>query len=120
MIENHNEQNEGIFHDEAEKKDSIEDKTVTLLPAKLPQYVVYCFITAGYDTNDVIKDINDKTINDIEEFINDNFPKNQKYIHPDFDINLLCKIPLGHIMRITKFVQEICKITSKTFKINIY
>ena len=105
MVEN--EKSQGACDDE----EPIEDKTISLLLSKLPQYVVNCFITAGYDTIDVIKDINDNKLDDLEEFINNNFPKNQKYIHPDFNI---CKIPPGHRMRIAKFVQEIsCKNTSR-------
>ena len=42
-----------------QKNNSVEDKTVM---DKLPQNVVNCFITAGYDTIDVIKDINQITL----------------------------------------------------------
>ena len=62
MVENDNEKNQGLFDDETEKKDSVEDKIITLLLARWPQYVVNCFITAGYNTIDAIKDMGDEYI----------------------------------------------------------
>jgi len=47
---------------------------------------VNCFITTGYDTIEVVRGINDQNLNEMEEFINKHFPKNVRYIHPDFDI----------------------------------
>ena len=64
--------------------------------SKLPQYIVNCFITTGYDNLEVIREINEQKLNDIEEFINKHFPKNDKYIHPDFDT---CMFPPGHRTR---------------------
>ena len=81
---------------------SSEENFISLLRLKLPQYIVNCFITTGYDT---LGEINDQKLNDIEEFINKHFPKNNKYIHPDFDI---CMFPPGHRTRITQVVKEIC------------
>ena len=54
---------------------SSEENFISLLRSKLPQYIVNCFITTGYDTLEVIREINDQKLNDIEEFINKHFPK---------------------------------------------
>lgn len=87
---------------------SAEENFISLLRSKLPQYIVNCFITTGYDTIEVLREINDQKLTDIEEFINRHFPKNDKYIHPDFDT---CMFPPGHRTRITQVVKEICSIS---------
>ena len=62
-----------------EETPSCEENFISLLHSKLPQYIVNCFITTGYDTLEVIREINEQKLNDIEEFINKHFPKNDKY-----------------------------------------
>ena len=91
-----------------EETPSCEENFISLLHSKLPQYIVNCFIATGYDTLEVIREINEQKVNDIEEFINKHFPKNDKYIHPDFDT---CMFPPGHRTRITQVVKEICSVT---------
>ena len=44
----------------------------------------------------------------MEVFINKHFPKNVKYIHPDYDT---CMFPPGHRMRIIQVVKEMCSIS---------
>ena len=81
---------------------------IKFLHSKLPNYIVNCFITAGYDTMDVVKGIDDQKLNDIEEFINKHFPKNTKYFHPDFD---RCIFPPGHRTRVNHVIKEISGIS---------
>ena len=90
--------------DKGEEKSSAEADLISLLHSKLPQYIVNCFITTGYDTVAVIKDIDDQKLNDMEAFINKYFPKNAKYIHPDYD---KCMFLPGHRLRIIQAVKEI-------------
>ena len=52
--------------DKGEEKSSAEADLISLLHSKLPQYIVNCFITTGYDTVAVIKDIDDQKLNDME------------------------------------------------------
>ena len=93
-----------------EEKPSAEANLISLLHSncKLPQYIVNCFITTGYDTVEVIKDMDDQKLNDMEVFINKHFPKNVKYIHPDYDTYMF---PPGHRMRIIQVVQEMRSIS---------
>ena len=87
---------------------SAEENLISSLRSKLPQYIVNCFVTTGYDTIEVIKDLDNQKLNDMEEFINKHFPKNEKYIHPDFDI---CLFPPGHRTRIIQVVKDICSVS---------
>ena len=87
---------------------SAEENLISSLRSKLPQYIVNCFVTTGYDTIEVIKDLDNQKLNDMEEFINKHFPKNKKYIHPDFDI---CVFPPGHRTRIIQVVKDICSVS---------
>lgn len=103
-----NAKDESVDNGKNEEKLSAEENFISLMRSKLPQYIVNCFITTGYDTIEVMREINDQKLNDIEEFINKHFPKNVKYIHPDFD---KCMFPPGHRMRIIQVVKEICSVS---------
>ena len=72
---------------------------------KLPLYVVKCLEVAGFDTLDVIAEINvgnepGNLIEQIEQFIAEEFPDD-----PDYQRGR--KFPPGHKIRIQKFVEEV-------------
>ena len=72
---------------------------------KLPLYVVKCFEAAGFDTLEVIAEMNvsndaGNSIEQIEHFISEQFPDD-----PDYQRGK--KFPPGHKIRIQKFVAEV-------------
>ena len=72
---------------------------------KLPLYVVKCFEAAGFDTLEVIAEMNignepGNSIEQIEHFITDQFPNNPEYQRGK-------KFPPGHKIRIQRFVEEV-------------
>jgi len=92
-----------------------------LMKQRLPQYIVNCFFTAGYDDLDVISTMNtgennDNSISKIENYIESLIDQNTA---DDFMPPTLCvrpfKFPPGHREKIHKFVQEI-KLRAKTNK----
>ena len=85
---------------------------ISLMKQALPEYIVNCFFAAGYDTTDVITamDISDNPGNSIElieKYISERYPKDPRYCNnPDSDI-LLAKpfeFPPGHRIRICNFI----------------
>ena len=85
---------------------------ISIMKQALPEYVVNCFFAAGYDTTDVITamDISDNPGNSIElieKYISERYPKDPRYCNnPDSDI-LLAKpfeFPPGHRIRICNFI----------------
>ena len=87
-------------------------EALTMMRMKLPEYIVNRFVAAGYDTLDVIAemDMSDKPGNSlqlIEEFIAKEYPNDPQYIRcamaPSF------KFPPGHRQRIAKFVGDVAK-----------
>ena len=72
-----------------------ENEAIEKLKAKLPQYVVNCFLSARYHTMEVIADI------EIETFIQESFPM---YSHTPF---ASCCFPPGHRKRIKRFVVDV-------------
>ena len=86
-------------------------KALSLMRAKLPKYIVNCFEAAGYDTLDVIADMDvskqpGNNIDEIENFITTTFPNNPNY-YRDPSANGPLKFPPGHRKRICKFIDEI-------------
>ena len=90
--------------------ESLVREAVTMMRRNLPEYVVNCFVAAGYDTLDIIAemDVSDKPGNSlqvIEEFIAKEYPNDPQYTRctmaPSF------KFPPGHQQRIAKFVGEV-------------
>ena len=79
------------------------------MSSHLPTYIINCFLAAGFDSLDVITDMNlsnkpGYSIETIENYINEQFPGDKTYTH--FGSNV-CKFPPGHKGRINKFVQVI-------------
>lgn len=86
-------------------------EAIAVMKAKLPQYIVNCFEAAGYDTLDVIADMDvsdqsGNSLDEIENFINTTFPNNA-YYYRDTSANGPLKFPPGHRKRICKFVDGI-------------
>ena len=77
---------------------------VTALQAKLPRYIVNCFLAAGYDTLEVIADVDDDCLQEIEQFISEQYPNDPKYTPTKIPIHTPFKFPPGHRKRIQKFV----------------
>ena len=80
------------------------DEALYLMKSKLPQYVVNCFISAGFDTLKVIShmDVSNNAGNSIEEI--EEYIRNE---HPDWLSN--GRFSPGHRLRIQVFVHEVQK-----------
>lgn len=90
--------------------ESLVREAVTMMRRNLPEYIVNRFVAAGYDTLDIIAemDVSDKPGNSlqvIEEFIAREYPNDPQYTRcsmaPSF------KFPPGHRQRIAKFVGDV-------------
>ena len=82
------------------------DEAVQLIRSKLPGYVQECMLASGFDTLYAIVSMDtdcDKHIDQVEEFIQKNFPGNTLYCNPH---STKCKFPPGHRIRIKQFVAE--------------
>ena len=80
-----------------------------MLRDTLPAYVANCFLQAGFDTLDVIADMDvssnpGNSIDLIAEFIAKEFPGDPDYTH---NPKLSCRFLPGHRLRIVKFVEEV-------------
>ena len=87
----------------------VSSMAVTALQAKLPRYIVNCFLAAGYDTLELIADVDDDCLQEIEQFISEQYPNDPKYTPTTIPIHTPFKFPPGHRKRIQKFVEEIKK-----------
>ena len=84
---------------------------ISLMKEALPEYVVNCFLAAGYDTTEVITAMVSKTpgnlIELIEKYISEQYPKDPRYCNnPDSDL-LFAKrfeFPPGHRIGICNFI----------------
>ena len=82
---------------------------VTLMKQRLPEYIVNCFISSGYDEMEVIStmDTSDKehnSIDKIEKFIQRKYANSaahNPFSSPTFEF------PPGHRIRICNFVKEV-------------
>ena len=91
---------------------------VSLMKDSLPEYVVNCFLAAGYDVTEVIvaMEISENTgnsIKSIENYISERYLKDPRYSNnPDCDITCTFKLfefPPGHKTRIRNFILELRK-----------
>lgn len=88
---------------ETTKLDFVKSK----LEKELPQYIVNCFLAAGYDSFEVIAEMNasnkpGNSIDCIEEFINEQHPGENEYTHMN---SKKCIFPPGHRNRIAQFIK---------------
>ena len=91
---------------------------VSLMKDCLPEYVVNCFLAAGYDVTEVIAamDVSESpgnSIESIENYISERYPKDPRYSNnPDCEIYCSSKpfeFPPGHKIRIRNFILELRK-----------
>ena len=91
---------------------------VSLMKDSLPEYVVNCFLAAGYDVTEVIvaMDVSENpgnSIESIENYISDRYPKDPRYSNnPDCDTTFSPKpfeFPPGHKIHIRNFILELRK-----------
>lgn len=90
-----------------EASDEAPDDAVKLIRSKLPEYIQECLLVSGFDTLDTIASMNndcDKFVDQVEQFIQENFPGNSLYCNPH---STTCKFPPGHRIRIRQFVTEV-------------
>lgn len=81
-------------------------EAIPVMQAKLPKYVVNAFLAAGYDTLEVIADIDEGSLQEIEQFISESYPSDPKYLPNACLTGHGLKFPPGHRKRILKFVEE--------------
>ena len=90
---------------------------LSLMRATLPNYVVNCFLAAGYDVSEVITsmDVSDNPGNSIElieRYISERYPNDPRYCNnPDSDVRSgrSFQFPPGHRIRIRNFICELRK-----------
>ena len=80
----------------------------------LPEYICNCFEVTGFDTKEAIIEMNDKTINEIEQYV-DKWKKSlpsclRQDLNMKYDITSMpFEFPLGHRILIQKFISTIKK-----------
>ena len=89
-------------------------EAIPVMQAKLPEYIVNGFLAAGYDTLELIADLDEGSIQEIEQFISENYPHDPKYL-PNTASSCLTglRFPPGHRKRILMFVEETKKTISR-------
>ena len=86
-------------------------EAISLMQAKLPGYVLNSFLAAGFDTLEVIADMDvscepGNSLQLIEEFIHNEHPLDPRFVHGTTTANTF-KFPPGHRQSIVKFVQQV-------------
>lgn len=81
-------------------------EAIPAMQAKLPKYVVNGFLAAGYDTLEVIADLDEDSLQEIEQFISENYPHDPKYLPNATSCLTGLRFPPGHRKRILIFVEE--------------
>ena len=91
-------------------------EAVSLMRKMLPSHIVNCFLQTGYDTLDVLAEINNESIAEIEEIINSDYPNATCFRHQPVPMSVaslpVFKFSPGHRKRILKFVEEIKRLIS--------
>ena len=81
-----------------------------LMKQNLPSYVVNSFIATGYDTLDVIAEMNDEALAEIEEIMNNEYSGDACFRNQSSQSSSsagVFKFQPGHRKRIKKFVEEV-------------
>ena len=99
------------MEEEAISYDSLIEEATKLMKQRLPEYVVNCFISAGFDTLAVIADMDTSSepgnsLQVIEEFISNEHPNDPKFTRGTMATGMF-KFPPGHRHTITKFVKDV-------------
>jgi hypothetical protein len=93
-----------------EDAESLTTAALMLMKKYLPEYIVNCFVAAGYDTLDVIADmdVSDKPGNTLEEiatFIAKEYPGDPRFVRGTMSRSSV--FPPGHRRRIASFVKHV-------------
>ena len=95
---------------------NLTSEAVSLMRKMLPPHIVNCFLQTGYDTLDVLAEINNESIAEIEEIINSDYPNETCFRHQPVPMSVaslpVFKFSPGHRKRILKFVEEIKRLIS--------
>ena len=97
--------------DEGDTDEALTKEALTMMQKKLPNYVVSCFLAAGYDTLEVISELDPSdepgnSIDMIEQYINKEHPEN---LMCNRSMSAPLKFPPGHRKRIANFVDDVKK-----------
>ena len=84
------------------------EEALKLMKQRLPKYVLNCYVSAGFDTLNVIADthtISDsgKSLQAVEDYINTEHADDSKFSRGTMDTSTF-KFPPGHCHAIAKFV----------------
>ena len=82
----------------------------SLMRKMLPSHIVNCLLQTGYDTLDVLAEINNESLIEIERIINSEYPNEICFRHqpvPTAAAPTVLKFSPGHRKRIMNFVEEI-------------
>ena len=91
---------------EMEKKLSKEENALVTLNEELPKYVVESFVCSGYDTLPVIAKMNESSIEEIEQFITEEFKEDPRFAQRINSKGIFKFLP-GHRHRIADFISAI-------------
>ena len=85
------------------------DEFISSMKEALPEYVVNCFVVAGFDTESVVAQMNtsvgpDNGIDEIEAFILKHFPDDSSYRHLSNTTSFV--FSPGHKIRIINFIEK--------------
>ena len=88
------------------------EEALKLMKQRLPEYVVNCFVSAGFDTLDVIADMDTSSdpgnsLQAIEDFINAEHASDDPKFSRGTMATSTFKFPPGHRHAITKFMKEV-------------
>ena len=86
------------------------EKIIHDMKQMLPEYICNCFEVTGFDTKDAIIEMNDKSITEIEQYV-DKWKKSLPLCMRQ-DLNMTAmpfEFPLGHRILINKFISTIKK-----------
>ena len=103
---------------------------ITFMKSKLPEYVVNCFLMAGYDEEMVIADMDiseneSNSISKIENYIEKRCKQNPAITRPDTLLalnpsakSLPFEFPPGHRIRICNFVKEVKEMCQRKMQLS--
>ena len=83
------------------------------MKAKLPEYIVNCLLTAGFDEVQVVASMDTSTnpgnsISQVESYIDTRFKGDTRFCNPALKgCSLPMEFPPGHRIRIVNFVKEV-------------
>ena len=100
-------ESEGTAHSMNEVEETDEGRALLLMREKLPTYVVDSFVAAGFDTLEVISeiDINNNGLDEIEQYITNECKEDDRF-KQWFGVSGNFKFLPGHCRRIVNFINK--------------